>query len=129
TEAPGTADAAAEFEQALRTADTTDRLGAAGFRNAQGQLPVGLRAFGSQEAQLTTVPNPANTVTSNLLRTWSAINLDSRFLTVLDVSGSMADVTPNGKTKAEVVRDAASLGLNEFPDTTEVGLWAFSDQL
>ena len=75
------------------------------------------------------LPQPDNDVTTGVLRLWGAVNLDARFLNVVDVSSAMGSRTGNGETRAEVTRDAANLGLTYFPDTTEVGLWTFADQL
>ena len=44
---------------------------------------------------------PTTDQVSELLRTWGAIALDSRFLAVLDVSGSMAEKMSNGQTRIE----------------------------
>ncbi|HEY4024015.1 MAG TPA: substrate-binding domain-containing protein, partial [Pseudonocardiaceae bacterium] len=116
-EVAGTATAAAEFETVLRSASTTSMLTAGGFRMADSTIQ-GARAY-----------PPSQDVTT-LVRTWLALSLNARFLTVVDVSGSMnGTVNPNGETKAQTVRDATMIGLSEFPDTTEIGLWVFASQL
>ncbi|HEX4226579.1 MAG TPA: substrate-binding domain-containing protein, partial [Pseudonocardiaceae bacterium] len=113
----GTATAAAAFEQALRTPQTAAMVTSAGFQDPAGKTP-GARNL------------PVTAAVSTLLRTWVAVNLDTRFLTVIDVSGSMGEANPTtGQTKAEIVRDATNVGLAEFPDTSQIGLWEFGDQL
>jgi hypothetical protein len=112
----GTAAAAAVFENALRAAHTTTLLTNAGFRAPHTNI-AGARSY------------PATAAVTTLLRTWVAVNLDTRFLTVVDVSGSMGEKSPNGQSKAEIVRDANDVGLAEFPDSSEIGLWEFGDQL
>ncbi|HJP79392.1 MAG TPA: substrate-binding domain-containing protein [Pseudonocardiaceae bacterium] len=119
SEVEGTASAAAEFAAALESTSTTAMLTAAGFRAAHSPIP-GARAY------------PSGPVVATVVRTWLAVNLDARFLTVVDVSSSMnMPLGPGGgdESKADIVRDATTIGLSEFPDTTEIGLWAFSDQL
>jgi Ca-activated chloride channel family protein len=118
-EVAGTATAATEFETALRSPSTTAMFAAAGFRAAHSSIP-GARAY------------PAGPVVAALVRTWLAVNLDARFLTVVDVSSSMnMPIGPGGgnESKADIVRDATMIGLSEFPDTTAIGLWIFGDQL
>jgi hypothetical protein len=119
SEVAGTATAAAEFETVLESPSTTTMLTDAGFRAAHSTIP-GARAY------------PPDQVVATLVRTWLAVNLDARFLTVVDVSSSMnMPLGPGGgdESKADIVRDATTIGLSEFPDTTEIGLWVFSDQL
>jgi hypothetical protein len=119
SEIPGTATAAAEFEAVLKSPSTTAMLADAGFRPAHSPIP-GATAY------------PAGQVVATLVRTWLAVNLDARFLTVVDVSTSMnMPIGPGGadESKADIVRDATTIGLSEFPDTTEIGLWVFSQQL
>jgi Mg-chelatase subunit ChlD len=112
----GTAAAVSAFENVLRSSNTATLLGNAGFQ-AAGSTVAGARG------------NPSTDAVNTLLRTWVAVNLDARFLTVVDVSGSMGEASPTGETKAEIVRDANDVGLAEFPDTGEIGLWEFSNQL
>jgi hypothetical protein len=119
SEIAGTATAAAEFEAVLESPSTTAMLAGAGFRPAHSPIP-GARAY------------PTGQVVATLVRTWLAVNLDARFLTVVDLSTSMnMPIGPGGsdESKADIVRDATTIGLSEFPDTTEIGLWVFSDQL
>lgn len=115
SDATGTADAVALFENALRTSQTSSMLTGEGFgaANADGADAM-----------------PATAAITTLLRTWIAVNLDARFLAVVDVSGSMGEaISPGGETKAEIVRDATNVGLAQFPDSSEIGLWDFSSQL
>ncbi|HEV3358168.1 MAG TPA: VWA domain-containing protein [Pseudonocardiaceae bacterium] len=115
SDATGTADAVARFENALRTSPTSSMLTGDGFGAANTD---GADAM------------PATAAITTLLRTWIAVNLDARFLAVVDVSGSMGEaVSPGGETKAQIVRDATNVGLAQFPDSSEIGLWDFSSQL
>lgn len=118
SELAGTSTAAAEFETALESPSTTAMFTAAGFRVAHSTIP-GARAY------------PADQVVDAVVRTWLAVSLDARFLTVVDISSSMnMPIGPGGnESKAGIVRDATMIGLSEFPDTTEIGLWVFANQL
>ena len=66
-------------------------------------------------------------VAEDALRTWSAVTLKARMLTVIDVSGSMAQDAGQGRTRIELARDAAITGLTLYPDSAKIGLWAFSE--
>jgi Ca-activated chloride channel homolog len=59
------------------------------------------------------------------------VNQDARLLAVVDVSGSMADQVPGsgGSSRLDLALRAAAAGLELYPDSTEVGLWAFSEHL
>lgn len=47
-------------------------------------------------------------------------------LTVIDVSGSMREDAGNGRTRVELARDASNNALVLYPDSAQIGLWAFS---
>jgi Mg-chelatase subunit ChlD len=128
SEALGTGSAAESFEEALRSAQTRQRFTDAGFRDADNNPPQNIEDEhdGVTGGQVTVLPQPEPDQVSELLRTWGAISLDSRMLAVLDVSGSMTDPMPSGETRIAVARDAALTALALLPDTTQIGLWAFS---
>jgi hypothetical protein len=69
------------------------------------------------------VPEPAAAVET--LRLWSALTLRSRILAVIDISGSMA-AKAGDSDRISLAAGAAQGGLALFPDTSSVGLWAFS---
>lgn len=127
-EQAGTAQAADGFAKALRAGRTAQRFAEAGVRTADGKAPGGWTneedcVLGDDVAVLkTTDPDQV----SELLRTWGAVSLDTRLLAVLDVSGSMAEKMSNGQTRVEAAREAALTALGMLPDTSEIGLWAFS---
>ncbi|MFI9008973.1 substrate-binding domain-containing protein [Actinosynnema sp. NPDC053489] len=128
TEQAGTAQAAAGFEQALRTARTAQRFAEAGFRAPDGRAPGGWtnERDGVRGDDVTVLKTPDPDQVAELLRTWGAVSLDTRLLAVLDVSGSMAEKMSNGQTRVEAAREAALTALGMLPDTSEIGLWAFS---
>lgn len=97
-------------------------LRVAGFRDYRDQVPP------SDPDNVGTV-NVLSPITLNdaddVLRSWAAMSLESRLLTVVDVSGSM--VVPAGdRSRIELARDAARTAFSYFPDTSQVGLWEFS---
>ncbi|MFD1151127.1 substrate-binding and VWA domain-containing protein [Saccharothrix hoggarensis] len=127
-EQAGTAQAADGFVRALRTPETARRFAEAGFRTPDGAAPGGWTnekdGVRGDDVRVLKTPDPDQV--SELLRTWGAVSLDTRMLAVLDVSGSMAEKMSNGQTRVEASREAALTALGMLPDTSEIGLWAFS---
>jgi Ca-activated chloride channel family protein len=50
-------------------------------------------------------------------------------LLVLDISGSMKDIVTGTKTRMDLAKAAAVAAVQEFDDTSSVGLWVFSSGL
>lgn len=126
----GTAEAAAAFEQELRSARTAQRFTEAGFRDPSGTAAPGwtLERDGVDPKATATLPQPTLEQAEALFKAWASVNQDTRMLAVLDVSGSMQGRAPGGKTRIELARDAAVTALGMLPDTSQIGLWAFSTQ-
>ncbi len=128
-EAAGTAQAADEFEQVLRSGRTAQRFAEAGFRSTDGKAPQGWtnEKDGVRGDDVVLLKTPSPEQVSELLRTWGAVSLDTRILAVLDVSGSMAEKMQGSElTRVEAAKEAALTALAMLPDTSEIGLWAFS---
>jgi Ca-activated chloride channel homolog len=66
-----------------------------------------------------------------LRRTLDAVRQDARLLAVVDVSGSMAAPFPGwgGSSRLDLALRAAGAGLELYQDSTEVGLWSFSEDV
>jgi Ca-activated chloride channel family protein len=127
SEAAGVGEIANRVEQALRTPAATASLLATGFRSPDGSLDQGLNAaLGVTASKPALLAPPSVEQVTEMLRTWSAVTLDSRTLVVIDVSGSMTASAGNGQSRIELARDASLAALGLFPDGTEIGLWAFS---
>ncbi|MFH5209186.1 substrate-binding and VWA domain-containing protein [Antrihabitans sp. NCIMB 15449] len=62
---------------------------------------------------------------TNLLRQYAVLALPSKFLAVLDVSGSMNESAGAG-TRMNLMIQAMEAGLAQFRDNAQIGLWAFS---
>ncbi len=129
-EPPGTAEAVAAFERELRSERTAQRFTDAGFRNAGGKPAPGwtLERDGVDPRVEASLPQPTPEQVEALLKAWASVNQDTRMLAVLDVSGSMEGRAAGGKTRIELARDAAVTALGMLPDTSQIGLWAFSTQ-
>lgn len=129
-EADGVDEAARALSQQLLSADAARAAQSAGFRAPDGSLP-------DSSTLAVDVPSQAPpdidaltlAVTQDALRTWSAVTLEARMLTVIDVSGSMDSDAGQGRTRIELARDAAVAALRLYPDSAQIGLWAFSQLL
>ncbi|MGH9251757.1 MAG: substrate-binding domain-containing protein, partial [Acidimicrobiales bacterium] len=119
--------AVAAFSQALGTPEAVAILQDAGFRAPDGEARGDAGVVdGIQAAMPTALPTPEPTQAAQILRQWAALSIDSQLLAVIDASGSMNEQVSTGQTRIELTRDAAKAALALFPDTSSIGLWAFS---
>ncbi|MCW2905900.1 MAG: hypothetical protein JWL68_689 [Actinomycetia bacterium] len=119
--------AARAFEKALRSTYSTSYVRYEGFRSATGSAPAWIGQYGLTTGQpkLSPAANPGQAPTS--LQAWQRLSLGSRDLVLLDVSKQMATpVALGGPTLEQVLAKAAGLGLSQFPDGTQMGVWAFA---
>jgi hypothetical protein len=63
------------------------------------------------------------------MQAWTKLSLRTRMLTLLDVSGSMAQPVGQGMTRMQATAQVAQGGLAMLPDETDLGLWTFSTNL
>jgi RND superfamily putative drug exporter len=123
---------AARLLDALRDTPGQAQLWADGFRNAEGAAgPVLTGGVGVDPAPTARMYVPTAEEVRAAEQTLRTLRLQSRMLTVMDLSGSMGQAVPgmHGKTRLELMEEAAALGLGFFPDDAEVGLWGFSLEL
>jgi von Willebrand factor type A domain-containing protein len=115
------------FDKQLRVPSSLTRLHEAGLRSPDGSPIPHVGAAQGVLADLVPSPSqPTATQTLSLLRLWNAAIADSNTLAVLDVSGSMADPAGNGQSKISLAAGAAKLAVSFFPNSSALGLWAFS---
>jgi Ca-activated chloride channel family protein len=128
---PAELDAAAEtVDAALHTPQAVRVLQAAGFRDPGGA--IGGRpdaSAGIAEASPPLIAAPTLDQVTTVLRTWGAVTLPARLLVLVDVSSSMGAPAGNGQSLVELVRDATRTAVQQYPDATDVGLWAFSTRV
>jgi hypothetical protein len=75
------------------------------------------------------VPPPGAEDVERLLEQLEEVGRPSRVLAVLDAGASLRAVTPTGETRVQVLQEAATGSLGQFPDTASVGLWFFANDL
>ncbi len=98
-------------------------FGKAGFRDYRDQAPP---AGADSVGEIKALPPVSLQDADEVLRSWAAMSLQTRLLSVVDVSGSMV-VAAGDRTRIELARDAAKTAFTYFPDQSEVGLWEFSE--
>ena len=121
--------AAEEFRTAVRDAGNQQNFLSEGFRDSDGALDTSVLAeeAGFSEDVPEELPVPSENSIDELIRSWTQLKMDSRVLTIVDISGSMlAEVPGTGMSRMQVTGAAASEGLQMFTPTSELGLWEFS---
>jgi Ca-activated chloride channel homolog len=122
--------AAREFQAALEQGYTSSIVRYYGFRSGNGvpgALPPG-DGLAQQPLQMATPPGPGETQTD--LQAWQKLQIGSRDLVLTDVSSAMA--APSGLpnlTLEQELTDTATLGLELFPDSAQIGEWEFANDL
>ncbi|WP_026118212.1 substrate-binding domain-containing protein [Nocardiopsis salina] len=121
--------AAEEFRSAVRADENQEHFLREGFRDTDDTMDSDVLTgdAGFQEDVPDELPVPSEGSIDELTRSWTQLKMDSRVLTVVDVSGSMlAEVPGTGMTRMQVTGAAADDGLDMFTPTSELGLWEFS---
>ncbi|MFC4008138.1 substrate-binding domain-containing protein [Nonomuraea purpurea] len=131
TKDPAVLKAAASFKQDLTTESAKKTLRDAGFRDVDGTAGNALsQDKGFAPEKPAALAPPDGTTVTRMVQTWSRLNLGSRLLTLLDVSGTMALPVPGtGMTRMQAINKIATEGLGLFPADSELGLWTFSTHL
>jgi Ca-activated chloride channel homolog len=125
--------AAAGFLDYLRSEPIQTRFQEAGFRTSEGrpgpQITEANGLLPDQPARILAPPAPK--VVAATLQSWNAARKRSNVLAVYDVSGSMKEEVPGtgGRTKIDIVKQAAGQALALFAPETNLGTWLFSTNL
>lgn len=141
--APASGSALADYPLAVTTPDAARRASAAdaaralaaavdddagraalaerGLRAPGAVAPGGASGFVGAVKTLSASPDALTRAT----KMWALQAVPFRSLVVMDVSGSM-NADAGGKTRMQLTQDAAVQGAALFPDTAQLGMWAFS---
>jgi hypothetical protein len=122
--------AAKEFGKVLGQEYAASVVRFDGFRSARGVADATPGSFGltGQQLRLTALANPG--VAQTTLQAWNRLRIGIRLLALIDISGSMAQLTaPGGPSVEQVLTQSAGKGLLLFPDSTRMGLWEFASNL
>lgn len=131
---PEEKDAAAAFEEFIKTPANQEKVLEFGFRPGNPDVAIGApidagsNVDPTQPETLLETPEPE--VMVQLLDNWSEQRKSARVIIALDVSGSMGDPAGDaGETKLELAKRAAIEALDEFKDDDEVGLRIFTTDI
>jgi|GEM_PF-1018734 len=113
-----------EFADLLRGSDQV--LTAEGFRDNAGGGEI--LASGVISAPVKTKKVGDTDELQAILRNWNAINLRSRILTVVDVSGSMLERAWDGQRRIEMFQNSAEAAFSTLSEDDELGMWLFSKE-
>ncbi len=122
--------AAQAFENALTSSYAKSYVRYEGFRSANGAASgwVGQYGLTTGQPNLAQPAPPGQAETA--LQAWSRLGLGSRDLALIDVSEQMATpVAANGTTLEQVLSQVATVGMAQFPNSTQMGLWSFASHL
>lgn len=124
--------AAEDFRAFLTSRTAQEVIRADGFRSADDSIDPAVltEEHGFRPEHPGELPAPGEQAAKSLIQAWNQLKLGTRLLTVIDISGSMAELVPGtGLTRMQVTTMAATQGLTLFPGNAEVGLWEFSVDL
>ncbi|MCO5998958.1 substrate-binding and VWA domain-containing protein [Actinoallomurus rhizosphaericola] len=122
--------AAQLLEKSMSTEQAQAAVRALGFRTPDGRAGTGFGAASGVSPRIPrALPTPGSSDVTGVMQAWTKLSLRTRMLTLLDVSGSMAQPVGKGVTRMEATAQVAQGGLAMLPDDTDLGLWTFSTNL
>ncbi|MFD0774004.1 substrate-binding and VWA domain-containing protein [Streptomonospora algeriensis] len=126
---PQVSQAAELFREKLTRSAAQKAMRTSGFRTADGEADAQVLTedAGFQKSLPDQLPTPSTRDIQRLTQAWNRLKLDSRLLTIVDVSGSMLESVPGtGMNRMDITAQAAVQGLDLFPEGSELGMWRFS---
>ncbi|QFG24689.1 substrate-binding domain-containing protein [Actinomadura sp. WMMB 499] len=123
-------EAAKLLEETLGDSQTREDLQAAGFRSADGKAPAGFSEQGGvSQARPRQLPSPKAEDVNGVMQAWAQLTLGLRILTLIDVSGSMAEMVDADTNRLQAIGAVSQGGLGMMSDDTELGQWLFSTNM
>ncbi|MFB4299260.1 substrate-binding domain-containing protein [Actinomadura sp. NTSP31] len=122
--------AARLLEKAMTTDATRGDLRELGFRTSDGKAPAGFNAAtGVSPARPRQLPAPKSDQVAQVMQAWSKLTLGLRMLTLIDVSGSMAEQVAPHTNRLQAIAQVSQGGLAMMSNDTELGQWLFSTNM
>ncbi|SDH39228.1 extracellular solute-binding protein [Sinosporangium album] len=124
-------EAAREFHREFSSEAAKRIVRDQGFRTPDGRSGASLKPDDGFPADPPkSLPTPEADEVARLTQSWSRLNLGSRMLTLLDISGTMAlPVEGTGSDRIGVITEITTEGMRLFSADTEIGVWEFSTDL
>ncbi|QAV71701.1 VWA domain-containing protein [Salinibacterium sp. UTAS2018] len=113
-----------EFADLVR--GSSQVLNAEGFRDNAGEGEILASGVIAAPVETKSVGDTDELV--SILRNWNALNLRSRILTVVDVSGSMLERAWDGQRRIEMFQNSAEDAFSTLSEDDELGMWLFSKE-
>lgn len=131
TKDAATQKAAASFKKELEGDAAKKVLRDFGFRSPDGKGGTALaKGEGFNPDKPDAIAAPDIKTIASLSQTWSRLNLGTRLLALLDVSGTMALPVPGTPmTRMQAISKIATEGMGLYEANAEIGAWAFSTHL
>ncbi|URM95497.1 substrate-binding and VWA domain-containing protein [Actinomadura madurae] len=118
------------LEKAMSTEATRKDVLDAGFRTPDGKAPSGFTpAAGVSPARPRQLPMPKSADVAKVMQAWSKLSLGLRMLTLIDVSGSMAEKVGPNTNRLQAIAQVSQGGLSMMSNDTELGQWLFSTNM
>ncbi|MFC4911474.1 substrate-binding domain-containing protein [Actinomadura gamaensis] len=122
--------AAGLLEQAMNTEATRSDVRDLGFRSADGKAPASFGPkLGVDAGRVRQLPPPKAAEVGEVMQAWSKLSLGLRMLTLIDVSGSMAQPVAPNTSRMQAIAQVAQGGLSMMSNDTETGVWLFSTNM
>ncbi|MDP9865857.1 MULTISPECIES: substrate-binding and VWA domain-containing protein [Streptosporangium] len=122
--------AAEAFQKEFGTEAARKTLHDLGFRTPDGKGGAAVADGGFQAKAPKTLRTPDAKTVARMSQSWSRLNLGTRLLALLDVSGTMALPVPGtGSDRMRVISKIAMEGMRLFPAKSEIGVWEYSTHL
>ncbi|MUN38558.1 VWA domain-containing protein [Actinomadura sp. NEAU-AAG5] len=124
------AKAARALEEAMSTEATKSDVRDAGFRSPDGKAPATFgERTGVSPARPRQLPMPQAAEVTQVMQAWSKLSLGLRILTLVDVSGSMAEEVAPHTNRLQAIAQVSQGGLSMMSNDTELGQWLFSTNM
>ncbi|WP_406312779.1 substrate-binding and VWA domain-containing protein [Streptosporangium sp. NBC_01639] len=123
--------AAEAFQREFATDAARKTLHDQGFRTPDGKGGKAVADSGGFQAKAPrALKTPDAKTVAGMAQSWSRLNLGTRLLALLDVSGTMALPVPGtGSDRMRVISRIATEGMRLFPAKSEIGVWEYSTHL
>ncbi|TYB45621.1 substrate-binding domain-containing protein [Actinomadura chibensis] len=124
------AEGARLLEKAMSTEATRGDVLDLGFRTPDGKAPGGFdQKAGVSPARPRQLPAPQTEDVAKTMQAWAKLTLGLRMLTLIDVSGSMAEQVGPSLNRLQAIAQVSQSGLSMMSNDTELGQWLFSTDM
>ncbi|HEU5031158.1 MAG TPA: substrate-binding domain-containing protein [Spirillospora sp.] len=118
------------FQKALTSGASRADVRRLGLRTPDGAAPASFTARTGVDPRVPhALAAPSASAVAQTMQAWAQLSLSIRMLSIMDVSGSMAEPVAPGVSRLQSTIRTAQGGLSLLPDDSELGQWEFSTDL